>query len=88
VLHIFRHWQFSPAIFCLTGVISMRNINRKWWLPVMTVLLLMPVAFAKPKPKKHQVPEGGSALFYVLGAGMTCLGAVAMRARLARPKQS
>lgn len=67
----------------------MRN-SRKWWLPVMAVLLLMPVAFAKPKPKpeKQHVPEGGSALVYVLGAGMTCLGAMAARARFARPKQS
>jgi hypothetical protein len=65
----------------------MRNINRKWWLPVLAALLLMPVAFAKPKPEKQHVPEGGSALVYVLGAGMTCLGAMGVRARLARPKQ-
>jgi hypothetical protein len=66
----------------------MRNINRKWWLTMMAVLLLMPVASAKPKPKKHYLPEGGSALVYVLGAGLTCLGAMAVRARSARPKQS
>jgi hypothetical protein len=70
----------------------MRNTNRKWWLAVMAVLLLMPVASAEPKDKKHHhrhsVPEGGSALVYVLGAGMTCLGAMAVRARSARPKQS
>jgi hypothetical protein len=65
----------------------MKNINRKWWLTSMAVLLLIPVATAKPKPKKHAVPEGGSALVYVLGAGMTCLGAMAVRARSARPKQ-
>jgi hypothetical protein len=63
----------------------MRSINRKWWLTVMAVLLLIPAASAKPK--KRPVPEGGSALVYVLGAGMTCLGAMAVRSRSARPKQ-
>jgi hypothetical protein len=67
----------------------MKNINRKWWLTVLAVLLLIPVASAKPKDKpKKSVPEGGSALVYVLGAGITCLGAMAVRSRSARPKQS
>lgn len=76
----------------------MRIINRKWWLTTMALLLLLPAAFATPL-KSHQrhrqsltdptltVPEGGSALVYVLGAGMTCLGAMVVRSRSARPKQ-
>ncbi len=65
----------------------MRTVNRKWWLTLMAVLLLMPVAFANLKPKKLHVPEGGSALVYVLGAGVTCLGAMALRSRSGKPKQ-
>jgi hypothetical protein len=64
----------------------MRN-NRKWCLIPMTVLLLMSLASAKPR-KKQPVPEGGTSLVYVLGAGMTCLGAVAVRVRSARQKSS
>jgi hypothetical protein len=33
------------------------------------------------------VPEGGSAAVYLLGAGITCLGAMVVRLRLPRPKQ-
>lgn len=69
----------------------MRRINRKWWLTSVALLLLLPAASAtafKPKQKRNlDVPEGGSALVYVLVAGMTCLGAIAVRSRSARPKQ-
>ena len=71
----------------------MRIINRKWWLTSMALLLLVSVASAGPlsssKPKKHRwnVPEGGSALVYVVGAGVTCLGAMVIRSRSAKPKQ-
>ena len=70
----------------------MRIIKEKWWLTFVALLLLVPVASAgavKPKPKQppRSVPEGGSALVYVLGAGMTCLGAMVVRSRSARPKQ-
>ncbi len=73
----------------------MKIINRKFWLTSMAVLLLLPAAFATPG-KSHQrhrealdvtVPEGGSALVYVLGAGLTCLGAMVLRSRSAKPKQ-
>ncbi|HEV2732570.1 MAG TPA: hypothetical protein VGV15_21270 [Terriglobales bacterium] len=60
-------------------------MRSKWWLVPMAVLLLMPLASAKPKDKTR-VPEGGSTLVYVLGAGMTCLSAMAVRARSARQK--
>jgi len=70
----------------------MRIINRKWWLTSMALLLLVPVASAavmkpKPRPRRWNVPEGGSALVYVLGAGATCLGAMVVRSRSAKPKQ-
>jgi len=72
----------------------MRIINQKWWLTLIALLFLLPAAFAKPE-NSHQrhrqamdvtVPEGGSALVYVLGAGITCLGAMVVRSRSARPK--
>lgn len=72
----------------------MRIISRKWWLTSLAFLLLMPAASAgvlKPKPKdppRTSVPEGGSALVYVLGAGITCLGAIVVRSRTARPETS
>ena len=55
-------------------------------------MLMVPAAFAtlpkhKPKPRNWNVPEGGSALVYVVGAGITCLGAMVVRSREARPKQ-
>lgn len=70
----------------------MRMINRKWWLTTVALLLMVPAAFAtlpkhKPKPRNWNVPEGGSALVYVVGAGITCLGAMVVRSRSARPKQ-
>jgi len=73
----------------------MKIMNRKFWLTSMALLLLLPAAFATPD-KSHQrhrqaldvtVPEGGSALVYVLGAGLTCLGAIVLRSRSAKPKQ-
>ena len=77
----------------------MTIINRKWWLIALALLLLAPVASAtilRPKPRplpppplrRCNVPEGGSALVYVLGTGVTCLGAMAVRSRSARPEQS
>jgi len=73
-----------------------RIINRKWWLTSIALLLLLPAASATMSPLRyhHQrrqnwnVPEGGSALVYVVGAGITCLGAMVVRSRSARPKQS
>jgi hypothetical protein len=64
----------------------MKNVNRKWWLAVAVVLCLTPAAFAK-RPSAA-VPEGGSAAVYLLGAGITCLGAMVVRSRLPKPKQS
>jgi hypothetical protein len=64
----------------------MKNVHRKWWLAVVAVLCLAPVASAKHK-HKTSVPEGGSAAVYLLGAGITCLGAMVVRSRFPRPKQ-
>jgi hypothetical protein len=66
----------------------MKNINRKWWLALVALLCLVPAASAaeKSKPKKR-LPEGGSAAVYLLGAGITCLGAMFVRSRVPKAKQ-
>ena len=77
----------SPEEFpiAVKGAFFMKNVHRKWWLAVVLVLCLVPAASAK---NKHaQLPEGGSAIVYLLGTGMTCLGAMVVRSRFARPKQ-
>lgn len=82
----------------------MRNVNRKWWLGLVALLCLAPAAFAvqdhnnlrrSNPPRRREdplqpvtVPEGGSALVYLLGAGVTCLGAMLLRSRVAKPKES
>jgi hypothetical protein len=79
----------------------MKSKNRKWWLAVVGLLCLAPTAFAVRDPPKSKrcdpgrsincrttVPEGGSCLVYVLGAGVTCLGAMLVRSRVAKPKES
>jgi hypothetical protein len=77
----------------------MKSKNRKWWLGVVALLCLAstacPVQDAEKttshekRPVKHAtVPEGGSALVYLLGAGGTCLGAMLVRSRVAKPKES
>jgi hypothetical protein len=37
---------------------------------------------------QQQVPEGGSPAIYLLGAGLTCFGAMLLRSRQAKPAQS
>ena len=74
----------------------MKHTGRKWWLAVVALLCLAPTTFAvqnmaKPRktcnnPQSHdikcrQVADGGSTLVYVLGAGITCLGAMFIRSR-------
>lgn len=74
----------------------MISVTRKWWL-VPLLLCLVPSSFAlkpdagrpghhKCKPSEHcqQLPEGGSAAIYLLGAGLACLGAVFIRSRASR----
>ena len=73
----------------------MKIVNRKWWLTAIALLLLLPAATATMSPpvshQRHRqcrnVPEGGSALVYVLGAGITCLGAMVVRSRSTKPQK-
>ncbi len=80
----------------------MQKVNCKWWLLLVALLCLAPASFAtqdqgglrrgNPKPPRtfqpQMVPEGGSSLVYLLGAGVTCLGAMLVRSRLAKHNES
>jgi hypothetical protein len=78
----------------------MIKANSKWWLAV-ALLCLAPVALSAKQDQNRdkgcdhsrrkdcqQVPEGGSAAIYVLGAGVTCLGAMFIRSRASKPSLS
>jgi hypothetical protein len=69
----------------------MNNRNWKWLLAVVAMCCLAPAAFADtstgPRAVPVAVPEGGSTAIYLLGAGLTCFGAMFLRSRLAKPTQ-
>jgi len=76
----------------------MKNRKSKWWLAAVAMCCLAPAALAQtrcymgnpcvdpPKPSTA-VPEGGSTAIYLLGAGLTCFGAMFLRSRLEKPTQ-
>ena len=82
----------------------MSNKNRAGkWLVALVALCLVPAAFADrgrghdrdngcdPRRDRHcqeQVPEGGSSAIYLLGAGLTCFGAIFLRSKMAKPTQA
>jgi hypothetical protein len=86
----------------LEGVVLIRKpINRKVWLVLVALLCMVPGTYATkssiaPRCGEHgdaampcrQVPEGGSATVYLLGAGITCLGAMFIRYRVSKPSLS
>ncbi len=69
----------------------MKKAHRMGWLAFVVFLCLIPSAFAvKPYRDRgcndrhrncRQVPEGGSGIIYLLGAGITCAGAMLIRSR-------
>jgi len=73
----------------------MNKRNGKWWLAV-ALCCLAPMALAD-RGRRHgggcgrdctQVPEGGSTAIYLLGAGLTCFGAMFLRSKVAKSTQS
>ena len=78
----------------------MGNSKGKWWLAIVVICCLAPAAFAdhdydkdrrcEPHQRRNcqQVPEGGSTAIYLLGAGLTCFGAMFLRSRVVKPTQS
>ena len=73
----------------------MVSATKKCWLGATLLLCLVPSSFALQRDGDHprhdkcqpsdecqgQVPEGGSAAIYLLGASLTCLGAMFLRFR-------
>lgn len=72
----------------------MKNMRREFWLTGAVLLSMsLPVFAVQPHHEKTcdnhgprerrcmQVPEGGSALVYLLGAGVTCAAAMLIRSR-------
>ena len=74
----------------------MNNKYGKFLLAVVALCCLAPAAFAdRDHGDRHSrredcqpVPEGGSTAIYLLGAGLTCVGAMFLRSKVAKPAQS
>lgn len=73
----------------------MKNLTRHLILASLLLLCAAP-SFAGVRDRRcdprrdrrcQQVPEGGSAAVYLLGAGMTCLGAMVIRSRSLKVSQ-
>ncbi len=78
----------------------MKNQSKKWLLALVAVGCLAPAAIAAdlvtttcPAPSVAaervnkscvKAPDGGTAAIYLLGAGLTCFGAMFLRSRLAK----
>ena len=69
----------------------MKSLTKTWLLGLVLLCLAPTAVLAKPQQDRcrpgrrcQQVPEGGSAIVYLVGAGMTCLGAMVLRSRAAR----
>jgi len=70
----------------------MIRARSKYWMAALFLLCLTPMSFANlghgQRRRKERVPDGGSSIVYLLGAGMTCMGAIFIRSRMAKPTQS
>lgn len=73
----------------------MSKVRMKWWLGAALLLCLVPSSIAVERGHynheksgssayRRQVPEGGSAAIYLLGAGITCFGAMYIRSRVSK----
>jgi len=82
--------QSGSFALLLMGRGLMKNVHRKFWLMAGALLCLAPAAFAGPSPftTRKSVPEGGSVLVYVLGAGITCIGAMLVRFHAVKRQQT
>lgn len=72
----------------------------RWWLVPVAIMLFSGVSAAAPWgggakgcgfhdfQKCRQVADGGSAAVYLLGVGVTCLGAIFVGSRFAKRRAS
>jgi len=76
----------------------MKNSVRTWCLVLGALCCLIPVSFADqdgiryaprhPHEDFREVPEGGSTAVYLLGAGLTCVGAMFLRSKASKAARS
>jgi hypothetical protein len=77
----------------------MKNTSRKWLLAGAVLCVFIPTAFANQGrgcdphylrgcQQQQPMPEGGSSAIYLLGAGLTCFGAIFLRSRVTKRAQS
>ena len=69
----------------------MNRLSKTWLLGLVLLCMAPTAALARPQQDRcrpgrrcQPVPEGGSAIVYLVGAGMTCLGAMVVRSRAAK----
>jgi hypothetical protein len=67
----------------------MKNRSENWLLACLAICCLAPSSALASNQVIRQnfsfrVPEGGSALIYLVGAGLTCVGAMFLRSKLAK----
>lgn len=70
----------------------MKKLNRTWLLAVVA-LCSASSAFASDTLARRnfmlvQVPEGGTAVAYLVGAGVVCFGAMFLRSKIAKRPQA
>ena len=78
----------------------MTIMHRNWLLALIALVCLAPSALAvnvnrnknkcddRRRGDCRQVPEGGAGIVYLLGAGITCAGAMLIRSRESKPTQA
>ena len=82
----------------------MKKFCGKWGLTLVILLCLAPATLSAKRNHGncdddhnnnnghhddcHQVPDGGSGIIYLLGAGATCAGAMVIRSRETRRNQA
>jgi hypothetical protein len=80
----------------MLGSPEMIKLNSKWWLAALFLVCSTSMSFAdrdqreqdRDGHRRRRVPEGGFSVVYLLGAGMTCLGAMVIRSRMAKSSLS
>jgi hypothetical protein len=77
-----KWWLGLVALLCLApATFAVQDHNNDWRGDHINDRRGGPIRHENPQPLA--VPEGGSALVYLLGAGVTCLGAMLLRSRVA-----
>jgi hypothetical protein len=69
----------APATFAIQNGVNPRHFDPKQNWSTQTAPLVQTI---------QKVPEGGSSLVYLLGAGVICMGAILSRFRVADPSVS